>query len=1063
MDEVAPEVPAHILIRPIGKGAFGKVWLARNVMGTYRAVKIVSRTTLERENDFQREFKGIQKFEPVSRLHDGLVDVLQIGYSADAKFFYYVMELGDDVEPRQEFALDEYVPRTLSAECRRRTRIPANETSLIGAQLAAALAFLHKSNLIHRDIKPSNVLFVRGQAKIGDPGLVAAMEAAVTLGGTLGYIPPEGPGTPKADIFSLGKLLYVITTAKEPGEFPRLPADMMTYEDADDLRRLNPVILRACAFNPDRRYASAEDLRKDLLEAHAGGSPEETRRRLRLARNIALILILLLMLIGAGYYRTLRQARAERARLTQNLMETANRTLEQRDPLGALPYLGAILTTDPEDEQKVETAARLISFAWRYDSPRLLQQWVFTNGINQVAFHPEGHHVAIADAFGRVWIWPWRTGAPQLLGEHGLPQGRSDAEAVAFSSDGEWLASIGTDATIRGWRIEGDPTNITVRLRYPGHALAFLKDTKQVVAGCEGAVYRVDLQSGAVTEISPLDASAISLALHPDQNTLLVGTSTPGAIHQFQLDGSLQPSKVPHLWVYDLAFNRDATSIAAATGNRARLDPFAPSALSRLRHPTLVRSISYDPTRKSVTEDRLLTACIDNTVRLWSCAEDEEVMRPIHTAGLPSSVRFHPDGETFTVATLSGVIRVYRMIAATNEAGIERTAVSGDSMHYARVELHGNVMVRNATSDWLEAPIAIPEPPVTRLCLDHAGKRLLTSQASDGDGQMKLSIWDVSGLASIATTNFPLPLEADLSPDGRSVAIRLKDRLVLWAPDSGRSFQWEWTVEDPRQKTDLRFSGRSPRAVVSWSSNVMVFSTATGETISRWPMRYKVNAIDINPAGDRVVVGETPTGLSPAAIYVWEPETTNSARKVNPNPMKLEDGCYLARFNSDGSQLVLTDEADNCVVYDCVRWKPLTFRQPTAITVDTDFSSDGSLFATMTGDRGGAKPTIRVWDLRTGQAFTPVLESGVPKRLGAVRFIGGVNGLLWFSRNGEWKRWRLGRMDASNEELTALSQLLSCRRISESGETISLSPQELQGLWLKLWSQHPDWFSSATQ
>ena len=59
-----PEVPDHALLCLIGQGSFGEVWLARNAIGTLRAVKIVHRLRFEREEDFEREFKGLLKFEP---------------------------------------------------------------------------------------------------------------------------------------------------------------------------------------------------------------------------------------------------------------------------------------------------------------------------------------------------------------------------------------------------------------------------------------------------------------------------------------------------------------------------------------------------------------------------------------------------------------------------------------------------------------------------------------------------------------------------------------------------------------------------------------------------------------------------------------------------------------------------------------------------------------------------------------------------------------------------------------------------------------------------------------
>ena len=59
------------------------------------------------------------------------------------------------------------------------------------------------AGLIHRDIKPSNIIFVNGIPKLADIGLVAEQSEAKSFVGTEGFIPPEGPGTPRADIYSL--------------------------------------------------------------------------------------------------------------------------------------------------------------------------------------------------------------------------------------------------------------------------------------------------------------------------------------------------------------------------------------------------------------------------------------------------------------------------------------------------------------------------------------------------------------------------------------------------------------------------------------------------------------------------------------------------------------------------------------------------------------------------------------------------------------------------------------------------------------------------------------------
>ena len=73
---LAALIPDHELLRPIGSGSYGEVWLARSATGAYRAVKVVHRASFEQDKPYEREFAGILKLEPISRAHEGHVDIL---------------------------------------------------------------------------------------------------------------------------------------------------------------------------------------------------------------------------------------------------------------------------------------------------------------------------------------------------------------------------------------------------------------------------------------------------------------------------------------------------------------------------------------------------------------------------------------------------------------------------------------------------------------------------------------------------------------------------------------------------------------------------------------------------------------------------------------------------------------------------------------------------------------------------------------------------------------------------------------------------------------------------
>ena len=287
---VPPPIPDHVLLQRIGRGAYGEVWLARNALGTLRAVKVVYRARFENERPYEREFSGILKYEPVSRSHEGLIQVLHVGRNDEAGCFYYVMELGDDlnfertaepkVDPGRKMAeLQTYNPRTLGAELDKGQRLPAIEAGQLVARLASALVHLHARGLVHRDIKPSNVIFVGGQPKLADIGLVTDIGSSRTFVGTEGFVPPEGPGTPQADIYALGKLFYELATGLDRMEFPQLPARVAQLPDGEALLELNEVITRACAPDPQQRHPSAQEFQAEINLFLAG-------RSLRRARNV---------------------------------------------------------------------------------------------------------------------------------------------------------------------------------------------------------------------------------------------------------------------------------------------------------------------------------------------------------------------------------------------------------------------------------------------------------------------------------------------------------------------------------------------------------------------------------------------------------------------------------------------------------------------------------------------------------------------------------------------------------------------------------------------------------
>ncbi|MBI3852494.1 MAG: PD40 domain-containing protein [Verrucomicrobia bacterium] len=470
-----PVIPDHELIRRIGRGSYGEVWLARNALGTWRAVKIVHRAAFDHDRPYEREFEGIRRFEPISRTHPSQLNVLHVGRNDAAGHFYYVMELADAAErsdgvmecrsdgqrasaqdsttPTLQYS-SSYSPRTLRSDLLQRGCLPFDECLQIGLAPATALDHLHRHGLVHRDIKPSNIVFVNGIPKLADIGLVAQAEATLSLVGTEGYLPPEGPGTAQADIFSLGKVLYEMATGRDRQEYPELPTNLIAQPAAEraQLAELNEIIVRACHADLKQRYQTAAELHADLALLQSGKSVSRMRtveRRVRtLARAGALVTALAVLAASAWLWqqkqtREARRLAAENARLAEEnrqrivRLDVANgvRLLDDGDPAGALLWFADALPLVTNNSAE-ETIHRIRIQQTLNQMPRPAQVLVHEHPVRSMAFSPDGKRLAIGTEWGWVHLWDVQTGEPLWkplrLESDGIPQ-------MSFTSDGRRL------------------------------------------------------------------------------------------------------------------------------------------------------------------------------------------------------------------------------------------------------------------------------------------------------------------------------------------------------------------------------------------------------------------------------------------------------------------------------------------------------------------------------------------------------------------------------------------------------------------------------------------------
>lgn len=199
--------------RPLGKGKFGRVYLARERTSSFIcALKVLYKSELQHGTGVEKQVR--REIEIQSNLrHPNILKLY--GHFHDSKRIFLILEFAGKGE--------------LYKHLQKESRFPEWKAAQYIAQMASALRYLHRKHVIHRDIKPENILMgIHGEIKISDFGwsVHAPNNRRKTLCGTLDYLPPEmiKSGSKdnwyneKVDLWSLGVLTYEFLVGEAPFE-----------------------------------------------------------------------------------------------------------------------------------------------------------------------------------------------------------------------------------------------------------------------------------------------------------------------------------------------------------------------------------------------------------------------------------------------------------------------------------------------------------------------------------------------------------------------------------------------------------------------------------------------------------------------------------------------------------------------------------------------------------------------------------------------------------------------------------------------------------------------------
>ncbi|MFB2970819.1 protein kinase [Aerosakkonema sp. BLCC-F183] len=522
----------YTIEKKLGDGGFGITYLARNPNGQRVVIKTLNDTVQNRPdfNELQQDFLN-EALRLAKCTHPHIVKINEV--VQEGQLWCMVMEYIDGED--------------LASRVIKQGVLPEAEALRYIQQIGEALTVVHNQGLLHRDVKPQNIMLRSGklEAVLIDFGLARQFTQDVTQTHTRklteGYAPIEqyyikykrGAYT---DVHALAATLYALLTGIVPvNALDRQTGVRLTppkQHNSSISDKVNRAIIKGMALKAkDRPQSVAEWLK--LLPSPSSSTPKKSSRGK--LKNKFLVGGVVLGLIGGGVW-----------------LQIYCQKQFNSNPISLLISLFSLKTTLPGHSNSVSSVAfspdgqTLASGSgdktikiWYIRSGQLKTTLTgHSNDVKSVAFSPDGQTLASSSEQLKLPIWLdrdhtvddntikiWDISSGQLkttLTRHSNP-----VYSVAFSPDGQTLASGGWDNTIKIWDISSGKLKTTLTGHYHRvYSVAFSPDGQTLASGgLDNTIKIWDIRSGALkTTLTGHSWSVNSVAFSPDGQTLASGS-----------------------------------------------------------------------------------------------------------------------------------------------------------------------------------------------------------------------------------------------------------------------------------------------------------------------------------------------------------------------------------------------------------------------------------------------------------------------------------------------------------------------------------------------------------
>jgi eukaryotic-like serine/threonine-protein kinase len=968
------------LIRKLGEGGMGQVWLAAQTSPVRRqvALKLIKAGMYDEAvvQRFQAEGQSLAIMD-----HPAIARVFDAGTTSQG----------------QPYLVMEYVPGLPITDYCDQHKLGIRERVELFIHACEGVQHAHQKAIMHRDLKPSNILVFEVDGKpnprIIDFGLAkttspqAAGESLYTQWGqflgTPGYMSPEQVNLDardidtRTDVYSLGVVLYVLLAGLQPFETKRRqkraldewlrqlredepPAPSAKVSADRETSRANAaargaevkqlvnqlrgdldwITMKAIERDRERRYAAPSELAADLRRylndepvlARPGGTAYQVlkfTRRHRVAAGFMGTVTVLSIVASAAALIALHQKHEAQFQTTQALhaqsrllTEAAAQRLKNLDVVGAQGLILQVLTNPAFAHARTPASVSVFQEIRAADG-----QLAVLSGHREIvfsaAYSPDGTRIVTASRDKTARTWDARTGVQlAVLSGHG-----ERVNSARYSPDGMRIVTASYDGTARIWDAQTG-AQLAV-LSGHGHEMlsaSYSPDGTRIVTAGEDKTARIwDAQTDAqLTVLSGHGDKVYSASYSPDGMRIVTASWDKTARTWDARSGAQLAVLSGHGdRVSSATYSPDGMRIVTASWDKtARIwDARLGKLLAVLSgHGDAVASANYSP-----DGTRIVTSSWDKTAAIWDALTGAQLAAISGHADIVYSAVYSPDGTRILTASWDKTARIWY-----TRSDAQLAVLSGQDRFYSAAYSPDGYRVVTASEDktarvWdtlTGAQLAVlsgHEDRVFSAAYSPNGSRIVT-----GSNDKTARIWDASTGAQLAllSGHADSVRSAAYSPDGRRIVTASFDKTArIWDARSGKQLA---VLSGHR---DIVYSAAYSR------DGTQILTASRDKTARIWDAR----------TGAQLTVLAVPGGYVESAAY-----------------------------SPDGTRIVTASYDQTAGIWDARSGALLTALSGHGdIVFSAAYSPDGKRIVTASRDK-----TVRVWDAGTGVQLAVLMGHG---------------------------------------------------------------------------------------